>query len=310
MKRTRHIEPDGGYGFGNKAKYRREKWAFVNAALTNIVPIRKRRVLLLETEEFNEVECLLARGYSPMNIHIVNKAWVSGADRAWATRKCEARFGCRVSIHGCEMTDAIQETSEQQIDVYDFDGTSTVEGAQSVLNLTAECAGTRRHVTTVTVFGGRERSEFWRTLLGTLSPQKFIATDHRGRMRVQAMTEGHVARIHALFMSMSQASEDPDASCTSHISKVRVGRYLSSSGRPMLWCAALLHAHDPNDLKQEMSQMVPGAAEFLYTLVGSDLAPWCVWKPAVEWAAANPQLAEEMARVTKCGIAERLAAGL
>jgi hypothetical protein len=66
-------KPAGGYDFGNKRAYRRTLWNFVDNALRFKNSIKKRKVLILDTNDAEETSFLIDRGYRPNNITVVNR---------------------------------------------------------------------------------------------------------------------------------------------------------------------------------------------------------------------------------------------
>lgn len=81
-------KPATGYDFGNKKAYRRTLWNLVDTALHFKKPQSTRKVLILDTSDAEETLFLIARGYRPENITVVNR---NAAELAWLTRRLHDR---------------------------------------------------------------------------------------------------------------------------------------------------------------------------------------------------------------------------
>jgi hypothetical protein len=317
-----HIAPDGGYVFGNKNQYRRQKWAFVERVLH--VPIKQRKVLLLETEEFNEVTLLLKRGYRAENLVLVNRGWDNAALKAWATRRLRETCGVVCPLKGVAFVEAVRSVSG--VHVFDFDSTGTTDSALETLRATV-AAAPYRHVTVVTALGGRDSQSGLMGRLFALQKQvltrfhrggelkaRYQLRDVDGNKIVDNITLGDIQRYTLLAMNMSQTSDDDESPCSAHIECCRQGKYLSTSGQSMVWFAGAVEPHTDRELVKAAEgwgdrRIDLDLAAFLKVATGASSfrMPWCILRRGAAWAAEHPDMAAQIvAELRRADTAGRL----
>lgn len=248
MKRSLHSEPDGGYGYPAKARYRQKKWTAVNRFLKKTTPVQDRRVLLLDTHEFNEVAILLEKGYRAENIVVTNEAWKLAADRAIARRHLFLRIGRssgakRIELLGLDYGDAIAQRP-RQFDIYDFDGTGVTESAYRIAKLIS-VHSKPSSVVTMTIWAGQDKEKRFRKLLSSIPRATKGTINHcfdGAGVQSTTVSARNYARFAIILQTLSNPTRDENG-CWRHITKHRLGRYKNLNGHPLIWLVCRLDQH-------------------------------------------------------------------
>lgn len=255
------------YDFEAKqAGYREPVWNVVDRFAAT--PRAQRAVMILDTKEALETRELLARGYSPDRLHVVNR---SPAEVAVLTRRLRAEGLPDVQTHGCDFFKTA--ASVGRLDVLSFDGTSNITGeAFRDGKLAAAIALTQPRVLVCVLLAGREGG-----VVGHVLRKAEECLLLNGYERFTELRASHMGRIMSALTcatSMGWSSHD----CVAHVVDVQCGKYQSTAGQPMLWVVARLEPHKPTTTREHVRR-IRCSQRVIHLAPG----PWCIQ------ALSNPQ---------------------
>lgn len=220
--------PSTGYNFGNKRQYRRNVWRFIDDNLIG-VPIKDRKVLIIDTKDGLETRFLIQRGYRPSNLYVVNK---NPAEVAWLTRRLREDGLQPVNTYGVDVFEAAASIAKSGVKLnaiqLDLCGSETDGLLYKLGDLAVNEVTSSGAVVTLTVLRGRDvlagPKVLWSTIPG-------LSTDD--------------ARIIAA-VDRIKGSASPDIyGCYYHIKKFCYGVYKSTAGsQTMLWMGVDLQSHE------------------------------------------------------------------
>jgi hypothetical protein len=210
--------------------YRTQVWGAVESFCS--VPVKLRRIAILDTAQGLEVRHLLARGYSPQNILVINYSAAQLAAMTLSLRR-EGIEGVRTKAGDfCE----VLMNEKTRVHVIGFDTTSNAASddferiAGPVLVHQPECL-------IEVMLGGRED---WRWFELFRAQTDILGACNSRDSLNQTQSASHHARID---MSLLRATHI-DGDCIAHARKVKWASYSSASGQQMVWSVAKLRSHE------------------------------------------------------------------
>ena len=179
-------------------------------------------------------------GYRPENLTAVNS---NPAEVAGLTRRLRSDGLPLVNIAGQPFEKVTWGFG--QVDVLSFDGLSNASGAVGDNLLLNAVYATTPRVLAFTILGGRENARTMEVI--NLSRSRFHGEEVRDSLGRKTKAS-HYGRIRSVLINATgHATEEKDGSgvesCIAHTRKLFWGRYLSTSGQPMVWAVAGLAPH-------------------------------------------------------------------
>jgi hypothetical protein len=221
------------YDFEAKATYRARLWGSVDAFSKKHRSLRT--VIYLDTKEALASQHLLSMGYSPANLHAVNR---NPAEMAHLSMTLDRLGLPRVQTYGLDFKDAIRRGGGR-FDVVDFDGTSQLHDAliETVHAATIAAIG---GVLSVTVLGGRETT--WTDRIDMLK-RVSEKTGRHFETRAKTSWNEMVSRRHAERLRLLLMCACVSDTCAAHVVAAKWSVYVSTSKQPMAWVVAKVAPH-------------------------------------------------------------------
>lgn len=269
-------KPETGYDFGNKKQYRRTIWNHADECM--IKPRSKRRVLIIETSECEEVLFLVSKGYRPENIHAVNR---KAAELAWMTRRLRDHHGIvGVHTHAIDVFDLLEKESLiDQLDAINLDLTGPVSRTLMVRLMSLKLHD--EMFVSVTVLRGREYPEKGLSVIKSELFGEDPILDPALVKALKTSQEEIIEGLAALHQEIDQMADQDglpkgdDALRVGYIQagllrsgmrevNSRIGRYRSTAGsQTMLWrssyhmlpCELVVSAEERNRFDRYFSLM-------------------------------------------------------
>lgn len=226
--------PSDGYRSGRKRHYRRTIWnALESTPSVGAIPTRDRRVLLLDESGASETMFLVARGYKPSNITLVNIN-VATAARATLSLRRVGIFG--VESRGGDVAEIWKRAADEgrKYDVVHLDFCGYVgPKLRSVLEGFNGMAALGPTAIAVNVLRGRESNDIFGLRVDLVRSSSTMADEE----------VFDYSRRRSIVGMLCSVGWDDVFVCRQHLLGCRTGTYVSSNGQSFLWVAGELHSH-------------------------------------------------------------------
>jgi hypothetical protein len=228
MKRRQGVPADS-YENKDKDLYRRQVWnALEELRCLSSVPMRDRRVLLLDEWMAWETRFLVRRGYSPENIvaatrRVAVAARISGSLHAVGIEGVKATSG--------DVADIYARYAEQgrKFDAIHLDFCGNIsEGITETIEAFNGCASLGPTAIAINLLRGRESNPIYRSAVDSI-------------LRCGGTTDD--ARLAVTVAALCAVQWEDDELCRQHLLDAVSRSYVSTTGQSMLWLAGELRVH-------------------------------------------------------------------